>query len=236
MRLLSYNIQAGIGTQKSSDYFFKGYRQIFHVPYKAKTLEKIGEFLSDFDIVCLQEVDFGGRRSNFKSQLDKLQNSSGLKYVVSQRNRVVGKTSIHGNAILSRFPIDSSEDHKLPSRIPGRGKLAACIRGMTVVNTHLSLDVRTQRAQLEYISGLITDKNRVIVMGDMNCRANAKHFNDFARAANLVIKTTHDHKTYPSWKPKHGLDHILVSELYEQSQVTVHDVRLSDHLPVSIQI
>lgn len=192
--------------------------------------------MSDFDIVCLQEVDLGGRRSGYISQLDALQTRGGFDHAVSQINRTVGKTSIHGNAILSRFPIEGFEDHKLPSRIPGRGKLIAQIEGLAVVNTHLSLDAKTQNLQLESVAARLKPHQKRVVMGDLNCLASAPHLLDFAQKADLHLLTHVGDKTYPSWRPRQGLDHILVSDHFQTAESTVHDFRLSDHLPVSIEI
>lgn len=233
MRLLTYNIQAAIGAKKTSDYIRHGYRQFFQTRAKTRTLVKLGQFIKDFDVVCLQEVDLGGRRSGFQSQLDVLSEVSGLTHIATQTNRIVGKTSIHGNATLSRYPIESVTDHKLPGRIPGRGLLECQIEGVTFFNTHLSLGTKAQTEQLGFIAEQIHAKTRSIMVGDLNCRSTQAALEDFAQKAGLSILTTPTHKTYPAWSPRQDLDHILVSDDFHGLEATVLNPGLSDHRPVT---
>lgn len=234
MRMITYNIQAAIGAVRTSDYILRGHRQLLNVKAKTKTLENIAKFIADFDIVCLQEVDLGGRRSGFKSQLDILKKRSGLEYCVDQTNRIVGRTSVHGNAVLSRYEITQYADHKLPSRIPGRGALFCQVEGINIINTHLSLNQKTQAEQLGFIHDLIESERSTILVGDLNCRSVAIHLNDFAHKAGLKILTKTQHKTYPAWRPRHDLDHIIASPSLNPDDVMVHDVNFSDHRPVSV--
>lgn len=236
VKILSYNIQAAIGSKKASDYITKSHRQFFNVRAKQKTLKNIGKFIAAFDVVCLQEVDLGGRRSGYESQLGALQKHSGLQYVEAQINRQVGRTSIHGNAILSRFKMTEIGDHKLPSRVPGRGKLICKIGDTHFVNTHLSLDRKTQEQQLSFIKDTISGFKKVIITGDLNCQSHAPHLESFAQDLGLSIMTTPQHKTYPSWAPRQGLDHIIASQGFSLGKVKSHKVMFSDHLPVSIDI
>jgi endonuclease/exonuclease/phosphatase family metal-dependent hydrolase len=237
MNVLSYNIQAGIGAQKFSDYILKGHRQFIDVKAKRHNLSRIAEFIAQFDIVCLQEVDLGGRRAGFTSQVDILRKESGLEFSATQINRQVGKTSIHGNIILSRKPIEAVEDHKLPGRIPGRGKLMARVDGLCIVNTHLSLNAAAQTAQLRYIEDVVkAETSPLLVLGDFNCAPQAHHLEKFAEGTGLKLLTNTDHKTYPAWKPKHAYDHILGSKRFKRAKPKVHDVTLSDHRPISVSI
>ena len=73
MKVLTYNIQAGIGTGALRDYVLKAHHQVVDTRKKRKTLDRIGKFISNYDIVCLQEVDLGGRRSGYESQIERLQ-------------------------------------------------------------------------------------------------------------------------------------------------------------------
>jgi len=72
LKIISYNIQAAIGTKAYSQYLTKFNRQVFNSKAKAKTLKAIAGFASEYDVACLQEVDLGGRRSGFKCQVDYL--------------------------------------------------------------------------------------------------------------------------------------------------------------------
>lgn len=234
MRMLTYNIQAAIGAVRTSDYIFKGHRQLLNVKAKNKTLKNIAGFIADFDIVCLQEIDLGGRRSGFKSQLDILKSLSGLEHCVEQTNRIIGRTSVHGNAVLSRYEISGYADHKLPSRIPGRGALFCQIQDINIINTHLSLNKNTQFEQMSFINDLIERERATIMVGDLNCRSSAPHLTEFSQMADLKVLTNTQHKSYPAWRPRHDLDHIISSPSLNPEAVKVHDVRFSDHRPVSV--
>lgn len=43
-------------------------------------------------------------------------------------------------------------------------------------------------------------------------------------------------KTFPSWRPRRSLDHILLSRSLEVLEASVVDYPLSDHLPLSMVI
>ena len=232
MKILTYNIQAGIGTRSVSDYVLKAHHQLIDTPAKRRTLTNIGKFIRDFDIVCLQEVDLGGRRSGFKSQLARIMEVSGLAYSAEQTNRIVGRSSRHGNAILSRFPIKNIGDNKLPSRIPGRGKLLCKISGLTVINTHLSLRDAVQAEQLDFIETYLQDSAPVVMCGDLNCRAHAPHLEAFAQRNDLNVITGQHSLSYPSWNARRDLDHILVSQSLGPMKAKAINTQLSDHLPV----
>lgn len=232
MKILSYNIQAGIGTGAVRDYLLKAHHQVMNTAAKRKTLANIGAFIKDYDIVCLQEVDLGGRRAGFASQVDDLREVSGFEYAADQTNRIVGRASRHGNAVFSRFPIETIEDHKLPSRIPGRGTLICNIEGLTVVNTHLSLRDAVQAHQLTYIGGVIGQTSPAVLCGDLNCRAGAPHLTGFAEAYDFNILTGPQTLSYPSWRPRRDLDHILTSKSLGPIKAKTQSVTFSDHLPV----
>lgn len=237
MRILTYNIQAGIGTRSSRDMIFGIGSHFRDSLRKRKTIDAIAEFVSDFDIVCLQEIGLGGQRSGGVSQLPRLAEISGLNHSIFQLNREVGKVSKHGNAILSRHPIKGYVDKKLPSRVPGRGKMICEIEGLTVVNTHLSLAPKAQSDQLAFIASELRGQNNIILCGDLNMGSRAGRLVGFADECKLEILTTPFTKTHPSWAPKRDLDHILISQNLSAKPVIVHDtIYLSDHLPVSVRL
>lgn len=236
MRILTFNMQAGIGSQSTRDLVLGFRRQLRDGPKKQKNIAKIADFIKDFDIVCLQEIGLGGKRSGGVSQLPRLMELSGLSHSAVQTNRVVGTVSIHGNAVLSRYPILNFIDRKLPGRIPGRGKIMCEIEGLTIVNTHLSLSRKAQAQQLEFISKDIVGHKNIIMCGDLNLRATSGILTGFAARSDLKILTNMSTKTHPSWGPKRDLDHILIGPEVTCLPPIVHKVQLSDHLPVSIAL
>lgn len=235
IKILSYNIQAGIGTQSYRKYVTQINRQLFHSKHKTNNLRNIAEFASDYDLACIQEVDLGGRRSNFECQVEQLHRMSHFEYMSTQENRIVGNISRHGNAILSKAPQSDIEDLKLPGKRAGRGAILARVEDKIpyyAVNVHLSLGMVDQMAQVEYLIEESPKNEPLIIAGDFNCRASSMPVKRLAHALDLNILTTHTEKSYPSWKPRYDYDHILVSQHFSIRKAEVKDIRLSDHRPV----
>ena len=241
--LLSYNIQAGIGTQRAHHYVTQAYHQVISTKAKTRNLREIGRFIADFDVVCLQEVDLGGRRAGFTDQTETILSVSGHEHSVKQENRTVSTISRHGNAIFSRFPIRRSEDLKLPGRIGGRGALVAELdmSPVTVIACiHLSLGPLDQMEQLEFLADHLNlpryDRARKLVCGDFNCGVQTAPIQTFEDQTGLKCLTNTQHKTYPTWSPRSGFDHILINETGNDPKVKVEDAELSDHRAVSTEL
>src|SRR5699024_3527038 len=119
-----------------------------------------------------------------------------------------------GIGLLSRFAPFEVVEHKLPGRLPGRGALIARFgepaNALTVVVTHLALTRGSRSQQLQAICELVAADKHVIVMGDTNCTAA-----DLQDDAALTASRLHIHQpaqpTFPSWRPRRGIDHILTS-------------------------
>jgi len=238
--LLSYNIQAGIGTQRAHHYVTRAHHQLISTKGKRKRLQEIGDFIADYDVVCLQEVDPGGRRAGYTNQGDILSRTSCLPHHVFQENRIVRAISRHGNAILSRIPISDYVDLKLPGRVGGRGALIAELDmdpATVVVCVHLSLGSSDQLEQVECLADHLNlphyNRFRRIVAGDFNCGIGSRPMKQLMGLCDLRPLTASTDKTYPAWAPRHALDHILSDDTALDHDVLVRDVNYSDHRPVS---
>ena len=238
--VLSYNIQAGIGTTRAHQYVTRLHQQVISTKAKTRTLRNIGLFCAGFDVVCLQEVDLGGRRAGFENQVDVLKRASRLPHAAWQENRTVRRISRHGNAILSRARFVSCDDLKLPGKVGGRGALIVELDmepQTVVVCAHLSLGLEDQTEQLEFLADRLSVPKwraaRKIVCGDLNCGAKSQPIQLFTERTRIRPLTTPQHKSYPSWSPRQALDHILSSESRPPQDVLVEDAAWSDHRPVS---
>jgi len=239
INILSYNIQAAIGTQSYRKYVTQINRQLFHSKQKTDNLRAIAEFASDYDVACIQEVDLGGRRSNFECQVEQLQHMSNFVHMSTQENRVIRKVSRHGNAILSKAPQTDVQDLKLPGKRTGRGAILAKIDALMpfyVINVHLSLGATDQMTQVEFLIENSPEEQPLIILGDFNCGAASLPIKRLAHALDLKLLTTPFHKTYPSWSPRHDFDHILVSNHFSAKSIEVRDIRMSDHRPLEATI
>ncbi|ULJ64517.1 endonuclease/exonuclease/phosphatase family protein [Wielerella bovis] len=237
MKILSYNIQAAIASDSYFSYVSRLHRQILPSPAKTQILSNIAKYISDFDIVCLQEIDLGGFRNGFANQVQQLLSQTPFTHYIYQTNRIVGKLSVHGNLILSKYPLCEVVNTALPSRIKGRGILAAQVQTesgeFVVANVHLSLGALDQFHQIRFIRQKLEPFENVIVMGDFNCPPEAEQ---------LCLLTDHDYTrlsdglpTYPSWKPQRTLDHIFIKGSLK-GHCRVSQFTASDHLPVILEI
>lgn len=241
IRLLSFNIQTGIETERYREYLTRGWRQLIHDRARPANLERIGALLATYDLVGLQEVDGGSFRSGFLNQVAYLANEAALPYWYSQRNRRLGRLAQHGNGLLSRVSPGWLEDERLPSRIPGRGAIVASYPmasgpPLLVVGVHLSLGVRDRYRQLEWLADRFGRRPRVILMGDMN--TSRRVLLEHSPLAGLGFRSAiaEPSPTFPSWRPRQELDHVLVSPDLRVHEGRVLPYRYSDHLPLAVEV
>ncbi|NNC36619.1 MAG: endonuclease [Acidimicrobiales bacterium] len=239
MKFLSYNIQAGIGTVKASQYFTGAYRQLINDARKSDTLTDIANYIRHYDVVCLQEVDLGGFRAGYLNQAEYIQELAGFPHMATQINRRIGRLSVHGNIILSRRPITHQQDYKLPGTVSGRGLLVADIgirNPIVIANTHFSLGERAQHSQFDFVQKTIGHREKVILAGDFNCAHDSRPLRLFDAGSDLDLVTEKHHYGFPSWNPSRAIDHIFVSKSFGPTTCKVGNVRYSDHLPLDLRL
>jgi len=239
LKLLSYNIQVGIPTRKYRHYLTHSWKHVLPFPQRRNNLDRIAEFVSDFDIVGLLELDSGSIRSEFIHQPEYVAEKAGLPYCYSRINRNLGVVAQHSLAVLSRYEACDVIEHRLPSTIPGRGALEVHFGDpsdpLVVVLVHLSLSARARRRQLRYIAGLIKDYRNAVVMGDMNSELHSQEIRELLASTGLS-QPMNVGLTYPSWRPKMAFDHILVTPDIKSGESEVFAINHSDHLPVAMEV
>ncbi len=239
IRLLSYNIQVAIPYSRYRHYLTQSWRHV--LPFRGRTanLERISQFIKPFDIVGLQELDVGSLRSNYVNQAHYLALRAGFRYWFTRVNRDLGHLARHGMALLSRIAPRHVYSHRLPGRIPGRGALTAEFGGgpepLLVVVVHLALGKKARRRQIDYLAAEIRRREHVVVMGDFNCRLEDEEFRHLLDSTHLCAPEV-EHRTFPSWRPRLGLDHILVTPGLEVEHTQVYPVAHSDHLPIAVEV
>ncbi|MCY1409891.1 Endonuclease/Exonuclease/phosphatase family protein [compost metagenome] len=237
LRLLSFNIQVGISTERYHHYLTRGWQHLLPHTGRAGNLQRIGDLLGDYDLVALQEADGGSLRSGYINQVEHLAQLGAFPYWYQQLNRNLGRLAQHSNGLLSRLQPSLLEDHPLPGP-PGRG--AILIRfgkgheALAVVMMHLSLGARTRTRQLAYIRELVGNYRHLVLMGDMNTHANDLLERSPLRDLGLLAPQVE--ATFPSWRPQRCLDHILLSPSLTLERVAVLSQPISDHLPVAVDI
>ena len=239
LRVLSFNMQVGIGTRRYREYLTRGWRHLLPSQGVRDNLDRIGRLIADYDIIGLQEIDAGSRRSRYQNQIEAVAREAGLAYWYVQVNRDMGRVAQHGLGLISRYKPFNVEEHKLPGRVPGRGALIARFgtpaNALTVVVTHLSLGAASRAQQLAAICELVAHDEHVILMGDTNCTTRELIADPTLAASSLRV---YDRllPTFPAWRPRRGIDHILRSDTLDIADARVVDAVLSDHRPVAMDI
>ena len=211
----------------------------------------------DPDIVFLQEVQ--GLNDRHKLRFPGCPPEGQHEFLagadwqhVYARNAVYGHGH-HGNAILSRFPFVSFENHDVSDHRYERRGLLHCVlavpgwrRNLHCVCVHLTLHERGRRRQLEAISGrlkeLASRELPIIVAGDFNAwrhRASAILERRLAMTEVSIAHSGRAARTYPSLLPLLRLDRIYVRG-FSVAASRVHGGKpwsmLSDHLAVSAEL
>lgn len=238
LRILSYNIQTGISSSKYHQYVTHSWKHVLPCAERMSNLDSIARLLSGYDVVGLQEVDAGSLRSGFINQTKYIAERGHFPYWHDQTNRNLGKIAQHSTGFLSRIKPASITEHKLPGMIPGRGALGVHFgkdNGLVFLILHLALGRRARLRQLGYVAELIGEYENAVVVGDLNCRAESAEMHWLLRHSDLREPLEGLH-TFPSWRPLHNIDHILVSSGLRVEQVKVLAHVSSDHLPIAMEI
>lgn len=239
LKLLTFNLQVGIQTSAYHHYLTRSWQHLLPHPQRLKRLDMIGEVLSRFDVVGLQEVDGGSFRSGRVNQVEYLASRAGFPHHFQQLNRNLGQLAQHSNGLLSRLTPRHIEEHSLPGPMPGRGAIHARFGdgpdALHLFVAHLALSHRARVRQLDYLSELLQPLRHVVVMGDLNCTPDQLHAHSRFRDS-LPLHPVRPALSYPSWQPRRALDHILLSDSLQADRVEVLEHLFSDHLPVAIDV
>jgi len=239
IRLLSYNVQAGISTGRYRHYITRSWKHVLPHAQRFSNLDRIARLVKDYDIIGLQELDAGSLRSGYVNLTQYLSEKAHMPFWSDQTNRRLGRFAQHSTGVLSRFHPTEIIEHRLPGRIPGRGALF--IRygtkhdSLVVLILHMALGRRARLRQFDYISEIVNEYRHVVVMGDLNCHSQSAEM-DYLISRTMMSEPIHGVCTFPSWCPQRNIDHILVTPTLQVDHVKALNFSLSDHLPVEMQI
>lgn len=231
MRLLSWNIHKGIGGRDRR--------------YALARIIAVIE-AENPDLVCLQEVDRGVRRSRFDDQPRLLARSLHFHSVFQSNVAVAGGS--YGNLVLSRWPVASR--HRISLRQQTRKSRGAQLLlvdtpegSLHLVNVHLGLAEAERHWQMGRMLGHMlfrsADPHPAIVVGD---------FNDWrdtlaggllgANGFRQVTSPPGRFRSFPAWLPLGALDKAFVRGRVAVRQARVVKTSLtkvaSDHLPLRV--
>jgi len=227
LRLLAYNIHHGEGTDQKLD------------------LERIAAVITDLkpDLVALQEVDKIVQRTGRVDQAETLEKLTGMKSAFGKFMDYQGGE--YGMALLSKHPIKSVTNHRLPSGAEPRSALAATVllgeskQELVFVSIHLYRTEQERYAQAAKLVEIYKDHTSpVILAGDFNSRPNSKPLNLFAKSWHIPDKGK-DRLTFSAMRPFQEIDYIMLrpKERFEVVESRVIDVPVvSDHRPVLLVV
>ena len=239
LRLLSCNILAGASVQRYRQYVTRSINAVLPGRSKLDNLDQLAELLPQFDVIGLQEADAGSLRSGFLTQPRYLAETAGMPFWSHQPNRPVAQLSHTANGLICRLEPQAVIDYPLPSRIPGRGALLARFgedtHGLAVMIAHLSLSAQARAKQLGFIAEVLQDHPHAVLMGDLNTDTHSPEMRHLF-AHSTLQPPENPVPTFPAWKPRRALDHILVSPEIRIEKVWTLPQAFSDHLALAAEI
>ena len=239
MRLLTFNVQGGLDTRHYGHYLTGAWRHVMPFAQRRYNLDRIGEGISGYDCVALQEVDAGSLRTSSMNQVEYLARRAGYSHWGFTATRDFRPVAHLGLGYMSRWPVVDLQEHHLPSRLPGRRAatltLGPTAGGLTLIVTHLSLGRADRERQLDFLSAKVRKDGPVVLLGDLNCDPAALRGHKSLRNSGLVIPECSP-LTYPSWNPKRGIDLALASSHVRIERMHALPSLYSDHLPLMVEV
>ncbi len=207
------------------------------------------------DIVALQEIDLGRRRSRAEDQSALIASLVGMKHEFCPT--VTVKDEHYGHAVFSRWPMEVVKRALLPGaprRAGGEPRAALWVRVniagriVNVVTTHLGLGWNEGFTQVNALLGkewlgAIPADEPVMLCGDFNLSPATQGYRAMAarlRDAQLQLKDHTPLRTFSTIKPFMRIDHVMLSPHFEVTGVNVPRNDLtrvaSDHFPLVVDL
>lgn len=235
IRAVSYNIKHGHGMDGEVD-----------IDRTAEVLAQL-----DADVIALQEVDLGVRRSGGVHQVEALAEALDMHPAFGSFMEYGG--GLYGLAMLSRHPIVRVESVRLPDGNEPRVGLGIRVRApngqeFTAVDIHFDWvrDDGYRWVQANRIAAYLeTIDTPWILLGDFNDRPGSRTIRLFREAATELPKPQGARSTFPSDEPRSEIDFIFRSNAPENpSESTwesgtawvVEEAVASDHRPVAADL
>lgn len=232
LRILCYNIHYGQGMDGKYD------------------VERIAKVIAATkpDLVALQEIDVGVKRSGRVHQIRRLGELTGMASRYGPTQHYQG--GLYGNGVLTRLPILDVVIQPLPyteatkerTTYP-RGAIAVTVKApsgepVRFVSTHFQHNVPEDRlAEAKRINKLFADpkdKTLTILAGDMNATPGSDPINELEKRW-VNASNSPDAPTAPSRKARVRIDYIFHRK-GQSCRVTdsevIAETMASDHLPV----
>ncbi len=230
LRVLTFNIQ-------HCRSFLQGDPEVIDFGLFADTIRCF-----DPDIVGLNEVRGAGESHAYTEQAKTLAELLGYHYFFAPAFYVPNH-GLYGNAILSKFPLEQTENIPIPDPTERTGHAhyetrcvaKANIKGLTVLVTHFGLNPDEAQNAVDTVCKQIdVSACPVILMGDFNVRpdnAVLLPIRDRMEDTEDVFRTS-GLMSYPSDKPYEKIDYIFTSKEIKTTFATLPQMLVSDHRPL----
>ena len=219
IRLMTYNIRGTIGMDNQH------------------SVERIADVIreSGAQIVCLQEVHTGRKRTGNVDQPEALGAILGMK-VAFQRNYREGIGGL-GNAVLTNLDLRQTRSHILTSTGEQRGIIETIVLTpegpLTVFCTHFGLDGDERMVQAQELAALVNSaKTPKLACGDFNGEACETAIAELIGSAGLIDADAGGPPTFDSERPHKRIDLILCDPSIAVRCMSVLTTMASDHLPL----
>jgi endonuclease/exonuclease/phosphatase family metal-dependent hydrolase len=207
------------------------------------------------DIVLLQEVDRGTKRSGGVDQVDVLRRATGYHAAFGRTLDYDGGQ--YGIAMLSRWPLEHDTLIHLPVEPPQersggshepRGAMRASVNTplgpLVVLNTHIDASredtYRAQEARTirSLVQSALDGGATVLAGGDFNSEPASAVQDSLRRTMRDAWREcgTGDGLSYPDDKPVKRIDYLFLTRSMHCAGAEVLDTRVSDHRPVLFRV
>jgi len=213
-------------------------------------VERIARIIagSGVDLAALQEVDRCTERSGGVDQAARLGELTGM-HAVFGAALDAWQGGEYGIAVLSRYPVEASRVHRLPSPPGGEERivLEVSVRpeeetGVVLLNTHWSGGPRrrTHIRQSRALRGLAGERpgSVMILAGDLNVLPIGAAYRRLAWKWHDCFAAGGE-PTYPAEEPRLRLDHVLFRScggIEPLSRGVLAESEASDHRPVVVRL
>lgn len=196
------------------------------------------------DLVAVQEVDVKTQRTGGVDQAAELARLTGMHVRFGRTIDYQGGQ--YGNAVLSRFAIESSDTHALPGdpNAERRGALAVVVRpwaegpAVRFVATHFDHRVEAERVrQAEEINRLFAaDEQQITLLaGDLNAVPDSAPIRLLTARWTDAAASATDGATSPADQPRRRIDYVMLRPAAAWRVVgtsVVNEPVASDHRPM----
>jgi len=248
LKILLYNTCYCIGySEPRKSKYEKLWKYIYS---KHSTLPELIKFinLQNPDVLALTEIDSGSLRAGFTNQPKAIASACGFarafykkKYGPTLLKEILPIFQHQCNAILLKNNGRKFDwgFFKETGDLGSKNLYLQCAihPKIDLFVLHLPLDKNGRAEQLKELSAIIEKcQNEVIVAGDFNIFDGYSEIEDIMKSRGLGSANLNNLPTYPSWKPEKEIDLVLTTPGVKVNRFEVLDIRLSDHLPILVDV